>query len=112
VTFPDEYMTQPCTITHVDHDGAEDRYGDPTETTTTTEALGWLTQPTRDDDTDRTNQQRELWVGYFPAGTVLDGSDRVTVAGETFEVRGPPSRPFNPLTNSVAYVEATLIRVV
>jgi len=32
--FPDEYMTQPCTITHVAHDGPADEYGPTIEPVT------------------------------------------------------------------------------
>jgi hypothetical protein len=110
------YLNQPCTITHVAQNGAEDPYGNPTETTTTTELDGapgcWIVQGKRDDVTLLTNQQSEVFTGYFPAGTQLDGSDRVTVDGATFEVQGPPWRAFNPLAAAVDFVEATLVRVV
>lgn len=116
--FPDQYMTQPCTITHVSHDGPKDEFGDATETTTTTVLDGldggcWVTDQRRDEDTNRTNQQRQIATGYFRPSTLeLDGSDRVDVAGQTWEVEGPPDRPFNPLTGSVPYLIATLVRVV
>lgn len=110
------YLTQPCTITHVAHDGEVDDYGNPTETTTTTELDGapgcWILQTKRDDDTTLTNQQTEVFTGYFPAGTELAGSDRVAVNGATFEVKGPPWSAANPLSAAVDFVEATLVRVV
>lgn len=111
------YLTQPCTITRVAHDGDPDAYGNPTETTSTVELDGspgcWIMQTKRSESTVLTNQQAETFTGYFPAGTELAGADRVTVGDATFEVQGPPWSAANPLgAGSVDFVEATLVRVV
>lgn len=105
-------MTKTATITRVTQDGAADGYGDPTEQTTTASAACWLHQTQRSEDTRDANRQAQTWDAYFAPGTVLDGSDRVTVDGIAYEVEGPPWKADNPRTGAEEFVAATLRRVV
>lgn len=109
-------LTLPCTITHVEDDGDPDAYGNPTETTTTTESTCWLHQTYRDDSeatTARTNHgttnvSTERFTAYFLPTVDLDRNDRVTVDGTEYQVVGPPWRAFNPRTRRYEHIEATL----
>lgn len=86
-----------------------DRYGNPTNdwaAATSTATKGWLAQQARDEVLGNRDAQTSGWVVYLPAGTVIDGSDRVVVDGQTFEVDGPPNRAWSP--RGEHHVEAAL----
>lgn len=48
---------------------------------------------------------------YLPSGTAVQPTDRVTVAGLTYEVDGSPNEWINPFTGSDFGVEVKLQRV-
>ena len=112
----DHLLNTACTITSVTVAGTVDVYGDPGEATTTTTTLCWL-HPTgvRDlpgvETTGLDNIQAETYTVYFPAGTSIDGGDRVTVAGLAYEVQGPAWSATHPVTLGVEFVQATMKRV-
>lgn len=109
---PSRLMTQEATITNVSQSAAKDEYGDPTATTVTaTKVDCWLHQVARTEHGDNNNVQDQRWALYVPPGTILNGSDRVTVEGVTYEVEGPPWPAHNPRLRRVTHIEATLRRV-
>lgn len=110
---PTRLMTQEATITNVTQSATvRDELGDPTVTTTTATVDCWLHQVARSEHGDNNNVQDQRWALYVPAGTVLNGADRVTVEGATYEVDGPPWPAHNPRLRRVTHIEATLRRVV
>lgn len=92
-------------------EGTLDVYGDPVTTTTSTvTVLGELQQLDRYEYTEDRNTQRADWLLLLPAGTTIDGTDRVTVDGTTFEVVGPPEPVWHPWKQRVDHVEARVRR--
>lgn len=105
-------LTKTATITSVAQTGAVDDYGNPTNVTTTATAKCWLHQTERSEDTRDVNRQEQTWTVYFEAGTVIDGSDYVTVDAIVYELDGPPWVADNPRTGATEFVVATLRRVI
>lgn len=107
----DDLLTQIGTLVHVMQDDENlDEYGDPTETTTTTE-VRCLIQQNRSDETDGLGQVlTETWSLFLPSGTIVDGSDRITVDGATYELVGPPWPAWHPTRHAVSHIEATVER--
>lgn len=108
---PTRLMTQECTIAHLTPNGA-DEYGlAPTSDVANTTAKCWLHQTMRTEKTVEADTQIETWQLYLPPGTTVDGSDHVTVDGDTFELIGPPWSAFNPRLQRVTHIECTLRKV-
>lgn len=109
-------LTDTCTITRVTADGPPDGHGNPTETTTTATAKCWLYRDTftrtGGERQVQGDQQIEEFTLILEASAFVDGNDRVTVNGVTFEVVGPPWRAENPRTRVIDHVEAVLRRVI
>lgn len=87
-----------------------DRYGnvqaDNWTHATTTATKAWVSQRFEGEELDGRNAQIRDWVAFLPAGTVIDGGDRVRCDGMTFEVIGPPHRAWRP--SGEHHVEAQL----
>lgn len=86
-------------VTVVVPGAATSRYGDAIKdwaTATRTSMKGWVARTaTSEVHGDREAQVSE-WKLYLPAGTVIDGGDRVEWQGTTFEVEGPPTHAWTP----------------
>lgn len=97
----DHLLTQPATITRRTPSGT-DVYGGETYTTTTSEALGFAQQDGETDDRVDADRAELMWWVFLPAGTGLDRSDTIAIAGETLEVveLRSPTRP-GPETHHV-----------
>ena len=105
-------LTRPVTIEHRSPSASLDKYGNPLAgTTSSTETVGYLEQTEAVEVVvgQETYTSTDLLV--LPAGTSLDGSDRVVVDGERFEVLGAPNRPWGPSTGE-HHVEARMKRSV
>lgn len=108
---PVRLMTNTATITHVEVDEDNpDEYNNPGEATTTTTALCELQQTRRDETHDDSAVQGETWNLYLVPTATIDGGDRATVDGVTYEVLGPPWRARHPRTGVVTHIEATVRR--
>lgn len=109
-------LNQTCTLTLVTPGaGAADGMGDPTDTTTTATFRCWLSQATSartgaEITRNENVQSQSLDLYLEPAAAALDGYDRVTVDGVTYEVDGPPIVERNPRTLVVEYVVASVRR--
>ena len=66
-------------------------------------------QETRSEVLDGGAAQVAGWVCYLPAGTAVDGADRIVWGALTFEVDGPPPRAWPP--QGEHHVEARLRHV-
>ena len=105
-------MTRPVTVLRAAQ--RTDRYGnvlrDDWDNPTRTATVGWDYQQSGIEILDGRNAQVSAHILYLPAGTVIDGSDRVEIDGDTFELTGPPRRARRPTTGE-HHVEADLKRV-
>lgn len=109
---PERLMRLPCTITRVARGVTADRYGDPDDEEQTTPTLCWLEQTRRTEDTTSQDLQDTTWNLYLPADTDISGSDRIEVAGDSYELFGPPWSAIHPRTGAATHIEATLKRTV
>lgn len=85
-----------------------DRYGPTPDWTNAAETTtrAWFSQRSALEDRDHREAQIGDWVGFFPAGTILTGHDRVRWGSITFEVDGPPNPAGTP--RGAHHVEARL----
>jgi hypothetical protein len=108
----DHLLNIPCTITHVSQSGAADVYGNPTESTTTTDTVCWLSRGSHKPD-ERSGEaawQFDTLDLFLPVGTTIDGDDRVTARDITYDVIGPPWDHPHPVTGDAVYIQA-MVRV-
>lgn len=75
---------------------------------TETEVTGWF-QPNRGSEVliDRDEQRFEA-VAWFPAGTPINGRDRVIIGEAMYEVIGPPERRLRPWASIEHHVRVAL----
>lgn len=102
-----DLLNQSCTITTRTTAGTTDRYGNPDETTATVTTVCYAEQRNRGEDTSNANQQSQDWLVLLPAGTSVDGTDRITIGTLVLEVIGPPWSARNPRTQAVSHVECS-----
>lgn len=57
---------------------------------------GWLARADQSEDQDGRDALISGWVLRLPVGTDITGRDRVRVDGTTYELDGPPNRPWTP----------------
>lgn len=105
-------LNQACTITTRTTAATTDRYGNPGESTATTTTVCYAEQRNRSEDTANANQQSQDWLVMLPAGTSVDGTDRITIGSLVLEVVGPPWSARNPRTQAVSHVECSARAVV
>lgn len=105
-------LTSTAVVTTVTYTGSADAMGDPTAVTASLTFRCWLSQTQRAEVTDNTAVQQETWDLYLEpaAADAVEGFDRVTVAGVTYEFVGPPWTALNPRTQLVSHVECTVRR--
>ena len=90
-------MTRPVTIVS-QVPSTVNAYGDAKSTSTSATAVGYLEQTAAVEVLVNQETYTSDWLLILPAGTVIDASDQVLVDGATFEVVGPPARPWRPST--------------
>jgi hypothetical protein len=105
-------LTQPLTVQHRSAT-SKDEYGNDVITTTSTVGInGYVEQTDAQEVTvDRETYQTD-WLVVLPAGTPVDGSDRIVHGDRTFEVVGRPHEVWNPRTRSVHHIKARAREVV
>lgn len=109
-------LNEACTITTVAQSDTRDEYNNPTYTDTGTDTVCWHHAGGRaiiqgGEQTGLTNTQTQAWTAYFPTGTTLAGTDKVTIGTEEFEVVGPPWDVVHPISGVTEFVQAELVRV-
>ncbi len=102
---PSPLMTRACTVVTVTQ--SEDAWGTPIDVETTTATVCELQQQQRN-SVGPDEWQSSIWRLFLPAGTNVNGIDRVRVDGVTFSVDGPPWAVRNPRTGARSHIEATL----
>lgn len=83
-------LSRTATISGRSQTGPPDEYNMPTWVATSSTASCYLEQTERREVTVGRETQLATHLVIFPSGTVLDGSDLVTIDGTTYEVLGPP----------------------
>lgn len=101
-------LNQSCTITTRTDAATKDRYGNPDQTESATTTVCYAEQRTRTETSDGKGEvQQEQWLVMLPAGTTVNGLDKITVGSLVLEVTGPPWTVRNPRTQSESHVECT-----
>lgn len=100
-------LNQSCTITRVGATAGTDRYGNPNTAETTTTTVCYAEQRSRSEHTANADSQSQEWLVVLPAGTDVDGNDRITIGTLVLEVVGPPWSARNPRTEATSQVEVT-----
>lgn len=109
---PLHLMTEACTITNRSTEpNPSDPYGNDEIVETTTSSVCYRHQRDGGEDTVQADWQIQHEGIWLPATVVLDGSSMVTVAGDVYELIGPPKRAYNPRTRQVSHYECTGRRV-
>lgn len=99
-------LNQSCTITTRADSATVDRYGNPAQTESTATTVCYAEQRTRAESSDGKGEvQQEEWLVMLPAGTTVNGHDKITVGSLVLEVVGPPWPVRNPRTQSESHVE-------
>lgn len=84
-----------------------DEYGNEVHTTTTsTVTVGYVEQATAEEVTVDRETYVTDWRVFLPAGTAVDGSDRIVYGSKTLEVVGAPHEVWNPRTRTTHHIEA------
>lgn len=110
---PTRLMSLTCTVTRVTATGPDDVFGDPTEVTTVRTFKGEIQQRTTLENTvgaDIQDERLDLWLEPA-AANLIDGNDRVTIDGRSYEVDGPAWPWRNPRTQVTTHVQCQLRRV-
>lgn len=101
-------LNQSCTITTRTTAGTTDRYGNPDLSEATTTTTCYAEQRQRGEARDGASEaQSEDWTVVLPAGTSVNGHDKITIGSLVLEVVGPPWSVRNPRTQSTSHVECT-----
>lgn len=93
--------------------GADDAYGNPTYTTTTSTISNCGVAPRQAGDTTDAGRQGVI-VGqtlYAPAGADIQADDVITIAGEDYRIVGDPGAWSSPYTGLDRVVQVALERV-
>lgn len=102
-------MTQTAMLSHVTDSGSPDPYGNPTEVVTTVVSKCYVSfLPGSEVEGDAVQVQTP--VLFLPPDAAIDGGDRVSVDGVTYEVDGVPAVHFNPRLRRTTHVQANLKR--
>lgn len=81
---------------------------DPTETRVSVK--GYVEPSLGDQREDPFNRDTQIgdWQAFFPAGTDVDGWDRIEAQGRVFEIIGPPAPYVDPLGLGMDHVHVLL----
>jgi len=104
---PSRLLRLTGTLVHLGDEDDRDEYNNIIRAETEATVACWVEQTQRSEDTVDTDQQAETYRLFLPAGTVVSGSDRLTVNGSTYELIGPPWPAVNPRTTVTSHIEAT-----
>jgi hypothetical protein len=76
-----------------------DRYNNASKNwtaATRTPVKAWISQRNRAEVLGNREAQLSDWIAYLPAGTEIDGGDRIEWESLTFEIDGPPNPAWSP----------------
>lgn len=99
-------LNQPLTIQRR-ASTSTDEYGDDVPgTVSTVETHGYVEQTEATEVTVDRETYRTDWLVVLPAGTPIDGSDRIIHGARLLEVIGSPHEAWNPHRRAVDHIEA------
>jgi hypothetical protein len=104
-------LNRSCQIVRRGLSGVEDDYGNEIAGETVVSTVCELQQDMAVEITGHEDLSRTRWRCFFPADTDIDGTDRVIIDAERYEIDGDPWSVRNPRTQQMSHVEAHLIRV-
>lgn len=100
-------MNQTAVITRRTESGS-DTYNNPNITTTTETTTCYAEQSVATEQDGQLSDIRdETWNIWLPAGTDVEGIDKITVDGLALEVTGEPWTVHNPRTRATSHVRLT-----
>ena len=102
-------LNQPLSLSKMGG-STKDAYGNaaPAVVGTPAQIVGYIEQKKSDEYlTDRDVAVTEYHL-YVPSGTNVNQFDRVTYGGVTYEIDGAPWQVYNPRTQAVSHLQASL----
>ena len=102
-------LNRPCFILSRDVSGTDD-YGNATYDDTVTETVCELQQRQRSEDDGHNELSESSYLLVLNVGTVITARDAVVVNDERYELDGEVADVWNPLTQQVSHIEATVVR--
>jgi len=104
-------LNRPCQIVRRGPSGVDDDYGNELAGETVVSTVCELQQDAATEIGTHEDLSRTRWRCFMPVGTDIDGSDRVVIEAERYEVDGEPWSVRNPRTQQMSHVEVRLVRV-
>lgn len=99
-------LNQPLTIERRGTTSVDPDYGNDVPGTVSLVATeGYVEQTDAQEITVDRETYRTDWRVFLPAGTAVDGSDRIIHGSRTLEVIGAPHEVWNPRTRVVHHIE-------
>lgn len=98
-------LNQPLTIQRRGVVGTDEYGNDVLGTVSTPAAVGYVEQTAAKEITVGQETYTTDWLVVLPAGTAIDGSDRIVHDGRLLEVIGSPHEAWNPRRRAVDHVE-------
>jgi hypothetical protein len=104
-------LNRPCQIVRRGPSGVEDEYGNEIAGETVVSTVCELQQDMAAEVASHEEMSKTRWRCFFPVSTDIDGTDRVIIDAEVYEVDGEPWAVRNPRTQQMSHVESRLVRV-
>lgn len=99
-------LNQTVTIQRRSATGTDDYGNEVPGTTSSVTTVGYVEQAVAEEITVDRETYVTDWRVFLPAGTAIDGSDRVVHGAKVFEVVGSPHEVWNPRTQIIHHIEA------
>lgn len=99
-------LNQPLTIQRRGSTSRDEYGNDVPGTISTVEVDGYVEQTAATEITVDRETYTTDWLVVLPAGTPIDGSDRIVHGGKLLEVIGSPHEAWNPRRRMVDHIEA------
>ena len=104
-----DLMTRPCSLIRRSPSGDLDRFGNPKHTELSVGTVCELQQRQRTEPGDQGELSDTTWTLFLPAGTNVNTGDTIVVDRE-YELIGDPWDVWDPGTQAVSHIEATVRR--
>jgi hypothetical protein len=104
-------LNRPCQIVRRGPSGVDDDYGNEIAGETVVSTVCELQQDVAAEVAGHEEVSKTKWRCFFPVSTDIDGSDRVIIDAEVYEVDGEPWFVRNPRTQQFSHVETRLVRI-
>lgn len=88
----------------------EDDYGNDTHEDTVVDTVCELQQRQRSEDDGHNELSKTSWLLVLDTGETITARDAVVVDGDRYELDGEPADVWNPRTQLISHIEATVVR--